>query len=64
MKKLYVTMLDMSPLEWECPPRRRVVEIILTPEQEAQLKPRRHATGHAEYVEIVESCVLEEAKEP
>ena len=60
--KLYVTMLNLMPLEMECPPTRRVVEIELTPEQAKRLKPRFVGKSREgiEQFETVESCVLGE----
>lgn len=62
--KLYVTMVDLTPLELECPPTRRVVEIELTPEQARKLKPRFVGTHRGiEQFERVEMCILGEGEE-
>lgn len=62
--KLYVTMLNRMPLEMECPPTRRVVEIEMTPEQAKRLKPRYVGKSRGiEQFEAVESCVLGEGED-
>lgn len=59
--KLYVTMLDLKPLEVECPPTRRVVEIELTPEQVRKLTPRCVGKSRGvEHFERIEMCILGE----
>jgi len=58
--KLYVTMVDTVPWEeMHIIPRRRVVEVELTPEQVSKLTPRRVGMirGVERYEEI-EMCVL------
>ena len=59
--KIYVTMLNTMPLEIECPPTRRMVELELTPEQIKMLKPRflGRCRGLEQFEEI-ESCVCGE----
>lgn len=63
--KLYVTMLNLMPLQFDCPPTRRMVEIELTPEQKRQIKPRFVGKSRGiEHFESVESCVLGEDDDP
>ena len=59
--KLYVTMVDTLPWEeMHIIPRRRVVEVELTPEQVSELTPQRVGMirGIERYEEI-ETCVLQ-----
>ena len=63
--KLYVTMLNLMPIEFDCHPTRRMVEIELTPEQKRKLKPRYTGKSQGiEQFETVESCVLGEDDDP
>ena len=62
--KLYVTMVDLMPLEVECPPARRVIEIEMTPEQARKLKPRYVGKSRGiEQFERIEMCILGEGEE-
>ncbi len=63
--KLYVTMLNLMPIEFGCQPTRRMAEIELTPEQKRQIKPRFVGkSGGIEQFESVEACVLGEDDDP
>ena len=63
--KLYVTMLNLMPIEFGGQPTRRMVEIELTPEQKRQIKPRFVGKiGGTEEFESVEACVLGEDDDP